>query len=255
MSAEFTPKPQQPGFFNKMLRPKDSAVASSSTSATSSIPPSIASLTQENDQLARDSARLQTRIAELFQQSELNQNLFQETSKMLAEKESEITGLKEALIARDSEITDLKEMHKELEESNRRNDDVRNKTIHALALQLEDMTTQLEDAHEAAAKREAKLTMLETQQKQFSTLKAEEQQQSQEEHNDYILIHWTTLHEKDKTIKFLRCRQSKSDKRIAKLKERLAAAEELSRDWEQTITLANSKAKASEIEPQIGAER
>ncbi|CAN9450995.1 unnamed protein product [Alternaria alternata] len=211
MSTEFTLKPQQLSFFDKMLRRNDSA-------------------------------------------SELNQNLFQQTYETLAAKESEIADLEEALVDRDSEIVDLKGIQKELKECIRRNDDASNETIHTLKLQLEDLSKQLGEAHEAAAKREVTWTKSKSQQEQHPTMVEGEQQQSQQGPNDFVLVHWTKLHAKDKTIEFLRCRQSKSDKRIARLKERLAAADELGRNWVQTITLANSKVKAIETKPQVGTE-
>ncbi|CAN9451153.1 unnamed protein product [Alternaria sp. RS040] len=254
MSAKFTSKPQQLSFFDKILRRNDSAVALSSASTTSSITLSFASLSQENDQLAQDNAHLQRRNGELTQQSELNQNLFQQTSETLAAKESEITDLEEALIDRDSEITDLKGIQKELKECIRRNDDASNETIHTLKLQLEDLSKQLGEAHDAATKRDVTWTKSKNQQKQHLTMFEGEQQQSQQGPNDFVLIHWTKLHAKDKTIEFLRCRQSKSDKRIARLKVRLAAADELGRNWVQTITLANSKVKVIETKPQVGTE-
>ena len=254
MSAEFTPKPQQLSFFDKMLRRNDSVVALSSASTAPSITPSFASLSQENDQLAQDNAHLQRRNGELTQQSELNQNLFQQTSETLAAKESEITDLEEALIDRDSEITDLKGIQKELKECIRHNDEASNERIQTLELQLEDLSKQLEEAHEAAAKRKATWTKLKNQQKEYPTMVEDEQQQGQQGPNDFVLIHWTKLHAKDKTIEFLRCRQSKSDKRIARLKERLAAGDELGRNWVQTITLANSKVKAIETKPQVSTE-
>ncbi|CAN9435860.1 unnamed protein product [Alternaria alternata] len=211
-------------------------------------------LSQENDQLAQDNAHLQRRNGELTQQSELNQNLFQQTYETLAAKESEIADLEEALVDRDSEIVDLKGIQKELKECIRRNDDASNETIHTLKLQLEDLSKQLGEAHEAAAKREVTWTKSKSQQEQHPTMVEGEQQQSQQGPNDFVLVHWTKLHAKDKTIEFLRCRQSKSDKRIARLKERLAAADELGRNWVQTITLANSKVKAIETKPQVGTE-
>ncbi|CAG5156331.1 uncharacterized protein ALTATR162_LOCUS4129 [Alternaria atra] len=239
MSTQSTPRSQQAGFFAQMLRRKDSVMPTPSASPAPSIAPSIASLTQDNDNLAQENVRLRKRNKELIKQSELNQELFQETS--------------EALMAKESETADLQGILNELKECIRRNDDASNETISTQGLQLEDLATQLQEAHEAAAKREALLTKLDTQQQQSSTKDDDEQQKCQQKSNDFIVVHWTKLHAKDKTIEFLRCRQSKSDKRIARLQERVIAAEKLNRDWFETIKLANSKVKAIEVKPQTGA--
>ncbi|KAG9185279.1 hypothetical protein G6011_07823 [Alternaria panax] len=237
MSAESPHRPQQLGFLNKMLRRNDSAVALSSVSAASSTNASFASLTQENDKLAQDNARLQKRNEELSQQSELNQNLFHDAFEALAAKESEVAELEGVLTAQDNGIADLEGIQKELKDCIRHNDDASNETIRTL---------------EAVAKREARWMQLKNHQQQLPIEDADKQQQRHHrELNNLSAAHCAQLREKNKTIHFLRCREGKAYKRIDRLMGKLAAAEKLSRDWEATITLANSKVKAIEVKPQV----
>jgi chromosome segregation ATPase len=205
MSTQPTPTLQRAGFFGQVFRRKDSTMPTPSASPTSSTAPSSASLAHDNDKLAQEIIRLKKRNEDLTEQSEVNQDLFQQTSEALAAKERELSELKEFI---------------------RRNDTASNQTIQTLGLQLEDLATQLEVTHEATAEREAMLAKLESQQEQ--------------------------LLDKIKTIEFLRRREGKAYKRIDKLNERVAVLEELGRDWEATIKLANSKAKTSEVKPPAG---
>ncbi|KAI4695389.1 uncharacterized protein J4E84_002015 [Alternaria hordeiaustralica] len=230
MSASMTCKPQQAGFFSRFRR-TDSVMGSPTGSATPSLAPSLASLSQDNDNLAATNTRLQNRNQELMQQSELNQSLFQQTSEELTAKESEFMELKERF---------------------RDNAEATNETIQALGLQLQTLTEQVADlqdlqdkatdaAQDTATDRHAQLADLEEQQHQLSLEVAHVQSPTQEDVDDLI---WAKLQDKNKTIHFLRCRQAKSDKRIKKLQERLEVEQNLGRDWVETIMMVNMKVRA-----------
>ncbi|KAI4657877.1 uncharacterized protein J4E78_006266 [Alternaria triticimaculans] len=237
MSAPMACKPQQAGFFSR-FRCNDSVMGSPTGSATPSLAPSLASLSQDNDNLAAINTRLQNRNQELMQQSELNQLLFQQTSEELTAKESELVELKERF---------------------RSNAEATNETIQALGLQLQTLTEQLAEsqdkdcnreaqlveqsdgAQDTATDRHAQLADSEEQQHQLSLEAANVQSPTQEDVDDLI---WAKLQDKNKTIDFLRCRQAKSDKRIQKLQERLEVEQSVGRDWVETIMMVNMKVRA-----------
>jgi len=237
MSASVACKSQQAGFFSRFRR-NDSVMGSPTGSATPSLAPSLASLSQDNDNLAAINTRLQNRNQELMQQSELNQLLFQQTS--------------EALTAKESELVELKERF-------RSNAEATNETIQALGLQLQTLTEQLAElqdkanareaqlveqsdgAQDTATDRHAQLADSEEQQHQLSLEAAHVQSPTQEDVDDLI---WAKLQDKNKTIDFLRCRQAKSDKRIKKLQERLEVEQNVGRDWVETIMMVNMKVRA-----------
>ncbi|KAI4926603.1 hypothetical protein J4E85_006897 [Alternaria conjuncta] len=237
MSASMTCKPQQAGFFSRFRR-NDSVISSPTGSATPSLAPSLASLNQDNDNLAATNTRLQNRNQELMQQSELNQLLFQQTSEELTAKESELVKLKERF---------------------RDNAEATNETIQVLGEQLQTLTEQLAESQDTGAEREAprfeqldgsqdtatdrhaQLADIDEQQHQLSLEAAHVQSPVQEDVDDLI---WAKLQDKNKTIHFLRCRQAKSDKRIKKLQERLEVEQNLGRDWVETIMMVNMKVRA-----------
>jgi len=237
MSASVACKPQQAGFFSRFRR-NDSVMGSPTGSATPSLAPSLASLSQDNDNLAAINTRLQNRNQELMQQSELNQLLFQETSEALTAKERGLVKLKERF---------------------RSNAEATNETIQALGLQLQTLTEQLAESQDVAAEREAQsveqlngaqdiaidrdaqLADSEEQQHQLSLEAAHVQSPTREDVDDLI---WAKLQDKNKTIHFLRCRQAKSDKRIQKLQERLEVEQSVGRDWVETIMMVNMKVRA-----------
>ena len=237
MSTSMACKPQQAGFFSRFRR-TDSVMGSPTGSATPSLAPSLASLSQDNDNLAATNTRLQNRNQELMQQSELNQLLFQQTSEALTAKESELAKLKERFHS---------------------NAEATNETIQALGLQLQTLTEQLAESQDKANAREAQLVEQldgaqdtatdrhaqladsEEQQHQLSLEAAHVQSPTQEDVDDLI---WAKLQDKNKTIHFLRCRQAKSDKRIQKLRERLEVEQNLGRDWVETIMMVNTKVMA-----------
>ncbi|KAI4680073.1 uncharacterized protein J4E88_005964 [Alternaria novae-zelandiae] len=237
MSASIACKPQQAGFFSRFRR-TDSVMGSPTGSATPSLAPSLASLSQDNDNLAATNTRLQNRNQELTQQSELNQLLFHQTSEALIEKESELVELKEKF---------------------RDNAEATNETIQALGEQLQTLTEQLEEsqdkatarevqlveqidrAQDTATDRDAQLADSEEQQHQLSLEAAHVQSPTQEDVDDLI---WAKLQDRNKTIHFLRCRQAKSDKRIQKLQERLEVEQSVGRDWVETIMMVNMKVRA-----------
>ncbi|KAI4957172.1 hypothetical protein J4E86_005645 [Alternaria arbusti] len=237
MSASIACKPQQAGFFSRFRR-NDSVMGSPTSSATPSLAPSLASLSQDNDNLAATNTRLQNRNQELMQQSELNQLLFQETSEALTAKERELVKLKERF---------------------RFNAEAANETIQVLGLQLQALTEQLAESQDTGAEREAprfeqpdgaqstatdrhaQLAHSEEQQHQLSLEAAHVQSPTQEDVDNLI---WAKLQDKNKTIHFLRCRQAKSDKRIQKLQERLEVEQNVGRDWVETIMMVNMKVRA-----------
>jgi len=237
MSASMACKPQQSGFFSRFRR-NDSVMGSPTGSATPSLAPSLASLSQDNDNLAAINTRLQNRNQELTQQSELNQLLFQQTSEELTAKEREFVKLKERI---------------------RDNAEATNETIQALGEQLQTLTEQLAESQDTGAEREAprfeqldgsqdtatdrhaQLADSEEQQHQLSLEAAHVQSPTQEDVDDLV---WAKLQDKNKTIHFLRCRQAKSDKRIQKLRERLEVEQNLGRDWVETIMMVNMKVRA-----------
>ncbi|KAI4907313.1 hypothetical protein J4E90_009816 [Alternaria incomplexa] len=237
MSASIACKPQQAGFFSRFRR-NDSVMGSPTSSATPSLAPSLASLSEDNDNLAAINTRLQNRNQELTQQSELNQLLFQETSEALTAKERELLKLKERF---------------------RDNAEATNETIQAVGLQLQTLTEQLAESHDKTTAREAhlveqlpqaqdtttsheaQLADSEEQQHQLSLEAAHVQSPTQEDVDNLI---WAKLQDKNKTIHFLRCRQAKSDKRIQKLQERLEVEQNVGRDWVETIMMVNMKVRA-----------
>ena len=219
MSASVACKPQQAGFFSRFRR-NDSVMGSPTGSATPSLAPSLASLSQDNDNLAATNTRLQNRNQELMQQSELNQLLFQQTSEELTAKEREFVELKERLSI---------------------NAEATNETIQGLGEQLQTLTEQLAELQDTNTSHEAQLADSEEQQHQLSLEAAHVQSPTQEDVDDLV---WAKLQDKNKTIHFLRCRQAKSDKRIQKLRERLEVEQNLGRDWVETIMMVNMKVKA-----------
>ena len=128
-------KPPQAGFFSRFRR-NDSVMGSPTGSATPSLAPSLASVSQDNDNLAAINTRLQMRNQELTQQSELNQLLFQETSEALTAKERELVKLKERF---------------------RSNAEATNETIQTLGQQLQTLTEQLAQAQDTATHSHAQL--------------------------------------------------------------------------------------------------
>jgi hypothetical protein len=228
MAAPLTCKPQQARFLNRILRRKDSVIASPTRSVASSITPSITSLSQDNDNLAELNSRLHKRNQELIQQCEINQSLFQGTSEALMAKEKEMTELKQCM---------------------RRNGEGTKEAIQTLRLQIESLGEQFAGSEDMTIEREASLS---EQLSQVQNMAAEREVELTERRAEaqHIAASYEgelddpaklKLAEQAKTIVFLRCRQAKSDKRIQKLKKRCTAAEE---DWEKTIKMANAKVKA-----------
>lgn len=256
MSASLTGKPQQSGFFSRMRRRNDSVMGSPTGSATPSIAPSLASLSQDNDNLAAINTHLHTRNQELMQQSEVNQSLFQETSEALTAKESELAKLKER-IRSNAEATNetIQALGHQLQILAEKLAESQDKAVGcetSLAKQLSQvqdhanereaqLVEQLCQAQNTSAEHSAQLENLENLQHQLSLKAAHAQSPTQEDVDDLI---WAKLQDKNKTIDFLRCRQAKSDKRIEKLQERLEVEQSVGRDWVKTIMMVNMKVEA-----------
>ncbi|KAI4625577.1 hypothetical protein J4E80_002709 [Alternaria sp. BMP 0032] len=246
MSASMTCKPQQSGFFSRFRR-NDSVMGSPTGSATPSLAPSLASLSQDNDNLAATNTRLHNRNEELMQQSELNQSLLQETSEALTTKESELVKLEERFRS-NAEATNetIQVLGEQLQTLTEQLAELQDKTIEREAQLYE----QLDGAQDTATDRHAQLPDIEEQQHQLSLEAAHVQSPTQEDVDDLI---WAKLQDKNKTIHFLRCRQAKSDKRIQKLQERLEVEQSVGRDWVETIMMVNMKVRArAKAEDDVG---